>query len=251
MICLDFFRLAELISKMASAPFDMLVGKEVVLTIFIIPLALGAKTELQILPILLCPAANCTFMLSNSLRLAHLLTVDLFPAYLMGRYSSVIPGTEKENQKIHYRSEDCHSAGPVADNKHESHPHCIDNPQPLSLKGDDKIQPKLRVRIYNRKRHKQRHRHIFRAEIKANPRHWYPGSKQIDEIKDKRSHKRTQQPANQIDIVPERTDCLFNGSPNKIITGQEKNQEQDIDGRRNQKPRDNPPYLPLQDEPRL
>ena len=41
---------------------DMLVGKEMVLTILVISVALGAVTELQIIPIQLGPSAYSAFM---------------------------------------------------------------------------------------------------------------------------------------------------------------------------------------------
>lgn len=97
----------------SSAPVDMLVGKQVILAVFVIALTLRAETELQIIPVLLRPAADCAFMLGNSLRLAHLLAVNLFPAYLVRGIFLIIPGTEEKYQEIHQRGKDCHPSRPI------------------------------------------------------------------------------------------------------------------------------------------
>ena len=41
---------------------DMLVGKEMILTVLVISVALGAVTELQIVPVQLGPSAHSTFV---------------------------------------------------------------------------------------------------------------------------------------------------------------------------------------------
>ena len=40
----------------------MLMGKKMILTVLIIPITLGTKTELQILSVFFCPSANSTLM---------------------------------------------------------------------------------------------------------------------------------------------------------------------------------------------
>ena len=78
----------------------MLVGKQMVLAILVIPLAFGAKPEFQLFSVLFCPAADRALMLGHSLRAAHLLAVNLLSVNLLRRNPMIIPGAEKENQEI-------------------------------------------------------------------------------------------------------------------------------------------------------
>lgn len=79
----------------------MLVRKQMILTVLIITVALGAITEYQIVPILLSPATDRAFMNTGPLlTLLHAPAVDLSPMYLLRRIALCIPHTEEENQEV-------------------------------------------------------------------------------------------------------------------------------------------------------
>ena len=64
--------------------FHMLVRKQMILTVLIITVALGAITEYQIVPILLSPTTDRAFMNTGPLlTLLHAPAVDLSPMYLL------------------------------------------------------------------------------------------------------------------------------------------------------------------------
>ena len=61
----------------------MLMCKQVILTVLIIAIALGAKPEFQMLSVLLRPAADCTFVTGGlALRLHFFYTLLKLPAAL-------------------------------------------------------------------------------------------------------------------------------------------------------------------------
>lgn len=203
----------------------MLMGKKMILAVFIIPFASGTKTKLQIIAIFFRSPADRAFMLGHVLRLAHLLFVDLFAANLSGRNSLIIPCTEKENQKIQKRRQNRHPACPVADDKRKYHPDSVHNSQPFRLKGNDEIESEFHIWKNNCKCQKQRHRHIFCAEIISDSHNRYPRRNSINHIQKERAQNRTEQPAKQVNIVTEGSDRLFNGCADKVIAGQEKDQK--------------------------
>ena len=87
-----------------SHPLLVHMVKQMVLTVFIVPITLGAEPELQIRAVQLRPAANRTFVLGDTWPLAGLLTVDLLSMSLLGRYGAVIPGTQEEHQHVQKRT---------------------------------------------------------------------------------------------------------------------------------------------------
>ena len=56
--------------------------KQMVLTIFVIPVTLGAETKFQVVPVQLCPPADGALMLCNALRSAGGLLILPLPVYL-------------------------------------------------------------------------------------------------------------------------------------------------------------------------
>ncbi len=85
----------------------MLVGKQMLLAVFIIAIAFGTEPEFQIRPVPFRPAANGAFMPCNILRLPHLLPVYLLPVDFLWGHPMVIPCGKKENQEVHQGCEDC------------------------------------------------------------------------------------------------------------------------------------------------
>ena len=89
---------------------DMLVGKEMILTVLVISVALGAVTELQIVPVQLGPSAHSTFVhrLSavSGLCGVHLAFEILFSPDLLRRNSAVIASHQEEDDEIQQRSND-------------------------------------------------------------------------------------------------------------------------------------------------
>lgn len=85
------------------AVLNMLMGKQMILTIFVIAIALGAETEFQVWIIQLGSSADCTFMLCHhaaSPRFLHLRLKYLLPVNFLRGYPSVISGRQEENQEI-------------------------------------------------------------------------------------------------------------------------------------------------------
>ena len=75
-----------------------------ILTIFIIPVALGADTELQILAVLFCPPANGTFMGVCALfSLFYILHIGASAADLLGRITMHTPHSKEKENKIPQR----------------------------------------------------------------------------------------------------------------------------------------------------
>lgn len=88
----------------------MLMGKQVILAVFVVPVAFGAEPEFQIRPVPLCPAADSAFVPGNIFCLPHLLPVDLFSMHFFWRHPLIIPCTEKENQEIQQGSKNSRPA---------------------------------------------------------------------------------------------------------------------------------------------
>ena len=70
-----------------------------ILTVFIIAVALGAETEFKIVTVLLGTSADCTFMFGDIVHLPGLAFESLSSVYFGRRYIFVIPSSEKENNK--------------------------------------------------------------------------------------------------------------------------------------------------------
>ena len=68
----------------------MLMGKQMLLAIFIIPVAFGAETEFQIRAVQLRPPANRAFMLGHPRIPLHFPPVFLPPFYLFGRHMDMV-----------------------------------------------------------------------------------------------------------------------------------------------------------------
>ena len=71
-----------------------------ILTVFIIAVALGTETEFKIVTVLLGTPADRTFMFGDSVYLSRLSFKGLPSVYLGRRYIFVISCTEKEYYKI-------------------------------------------------------------------------------------------------------------------------------------------------------
>ena len=78
----------------------MLVGKQMLLAVFIIAIAFGTEPEFQIRPVPFRPAANGAFMPCNILRLPHLLPVYLLPVDFLWGHPMVIPCGKKVRKFI-------------------------------------------------------------------------------------------------------------------------------------------------------
>jgi hypothetical protein len=80
-------------------PFYMLMGKQMILAIFIVSFALGAETKLQI-TILFRTPTDSTFVPGRSHLLFHFLSKYLTPAHLSGTYTGHIPGGQEKYNDI-------------------------------------------------------------------------------------------------------------------------------------------------------
>ena len=63
--------------------FYMFMGKQMILTIFIISIAFGAKTKFQIRIVQLCSPTNGTFVACDTFRLLYLTVICPLPVYFL------------------------------------------------------------------------------------------------------------------------------------------------------------------------
>lgn len=95
----------------------MFMGKEMILAIFIIPIALGAIAENQILAVLLRSPANRTLMHMRLLfSLLHASAVNLSAMYLPWGITTHFLHAEEENQEISQGNQCHHGKGRNRDN---------------------------------------------------------------------------------------------------------------------------------------
>ena len=78
----------------------MLMGKQMVLTIFIIAVALGTETEFQLRIGLFRSSANRTFMTGNPRRMVHFPSKLLPLLHLLGAHSDAVFGCKVKHQEI-------------------------------------------------------------------------------------------------------------------------------------------------------
>ena len=83
----------------------MLMGKQMILTVFIITVTFGTETEFQSRIILFRSSANCAFMLGYTAGMSHLCIPHLCLKYILSmhffwRYPLIISGRQIENQEV-------------------------------------------------------------------------------------------------------------------------------------------------------
>jgi len=78
----------------------MFMCKKVFLAIFIIPLALRAKPKFQVVSVLICSSADCTFVLRDRTGRMHLFFEGLLAFDLFGRNSPIISIGKEKNNKV-------------------------------------------------------------------------------------------------------------------------------------------------------
>ena len=128
----------------------MCMGKQMILTVFIIAIAFGTETKFQIWIILLSSAADGTFMLCNGTILPgtalwlHSTAKFVASVNLFGIITLKIPRSQKINNKIQKGCNDqySHKPGPhtdIADHLIYDH-HSVENGHPAHLDRNNKIQ---------------------------------------------------------------------------------------------------------------
>ena len=93
----------------------MLMCKQMILTVFVIALALGAETEFQRRIVKFRPAADSTLVLRTariSLRCSHVCLKLLASVHLVRRIALEVSGGEEENNKVEERHKNRHSSRP-------------------------------------------------------------------------------------------------------------------------------------------
>ena len=134
----------------------MFMGEQRILTVFIISIALGTETKLQIISIQLCTSADCTLMSGNGsigilmfrrVPLMHSLLIIPFPLLILIRISLQIPAADKIHDKIQHGHYHHNLIDPSAADKIQYENDCIENAQPLHLNWYQKIQHNLCIRI--------------------------------------------------------------------------------------------------------
>ena len=148
----------------------MFMGKQMILTIFIISIAFGTETELQIRIIQFCPSTNCTFVACDVLRLLHLTVIGPLPVYFLWRYTAIIACTEEENQEIQNRCYDRNSATPAWNNHAVNDQCCIKTCHPFHFNRDNEPEHDSHIRITHCKCQENCHINVIRAETGT---HWY------------------------------------------------------------------------------
>ena len=94
----------------------MLMCEQMVLTVLIVALTFGAIAELQMVPVLFCPAAYCTFMNSRALwlHLLHIAFKLISAVYLFRRIPSEIPAHQEENDEVQQGHHDRYPVCPAS-----------------------------------------------------------------------------------------------------------------------------------------
>ena len=145
----------------------MLMGKQMILTIFIISIAFGAKTKFQIRIVQLCSPTNGTFVACDTFRLLYLTVICPLPVYFLRWNTAIIARCKEENQEIQDRGNNGNSAAPTG-NDHFINDQCrINTCHPLHLDRNDKIQHNPHIRITHRKCEENCHIDIVCAEAAA------------------------------------------------------------------------------------
>ena len=78
----------------------MLMGIQMMLTVFIISITFGAETEFQRGIILFRPAADSAFMLGNSCRRLGLFFKFMSPFHLFWGHMDMVPACQEEYHKV-------------------------------------------------------------------------------------------------------------------------------------------------------
>lgn len=91
--------------KSSLTPLNMLMCKQMILTVFIITVTFGTETEFQSRIILFRSSANCAFMLGHTAGMSHLCIPHLCLKYILSmhffwRYPLIISGRQIENQEV-------------------------------------------------------------------------------------------------------------------------------------------------------
>ena len=128
----------------------MFMSKKMILTVFVIAVAFGTEAELQVIPVLLCPAAYGAFMLCHTrchFGMDCLLEL-LPPVYFFRIDMAVIPGGKKEHDKVQQGRDDHHPDGPDRCLYKIIDQVCnIQIRQPFDLHRNHKVQKKLHIRV--------------------------------------------------------------------------------------------------------
>ncbi len=184
----------------------MRMCKKMILTVFIIAVALGAETEFKIVTVLLGTSADGTFMFGDIVHLPGLAFEGLSSVYFGRRYIFVIPSSEKENNKIEQRCcyRYCHreTVGYYLINKQ----YYVCYGKPFYLDRYQKHKKKLHVGIFSGKCKEYRHIYVIRTECTrygiSYAFHRGPGHI-TDAIKDESTYYRKEHTGKNIEIEPE------------------------------------------------
>lgn len=124
----------------------MLMSIQMMLTILIISIALGAETEFQRGIILFRPAADRTFMFGDPRRGMRLLFEFMPPLHLLWRHVDMVSAGHEEYDKIEEGRTD-NKPGHYSSGKAFEHQNgAVNDPQPLHLNRDDKHKQYLHFR---------------------------------------------------------------------------------------------------------
>src|SRR5699024_103146 len=238
--------------------FYMLMCKQMVLTVFIIAVAFGTETELQIRIVLLCTPADGTFMLGNAAGFrvypasVHSLLKIPPPLHFLRPETAHTSSGKEEKYKIQERSHNgnCHHPDSKTDISHHiiNDHNAIYPRHPFHTDRDHEKQKDLHIRITCRIGKKYRHTDIVSGKHiahKINPSR--------DKICQKRRDHHKQKTGKNIQVIPECAPGAFQRRPNGVIKKQYGNcKPHDISCTwRINHPCDQPPYLPLEYHCRL
>lgn len=241
--------------------FFMLMGKQVILAVFVVAHTFGAEPELQILSVFLRPAAYGTPVMGAPLGgCAHLLGIGSPPLSLFGR-KPVPVGGQIEDNKVQKGDQRRHTGGGLRQDAdlyqgkigryrntdqacHDRHAKIqpIENPDPLTFNGQDKEQQELHVRVQHGKGQQKRRIEIVRAQRQV------PAKQQIHH--QARDHME-EHAGEIIEVEAERAPLVFQHPAHEIIQIQgehDKEKPFHIDRHRRSNDKGNdPPDLSMQD----
>ncbi len=196
------------------------MGKEMILTILVISVTLGAVTELQIVPVQLGPSAHSTFVhrLSavSGLCGVHLAFEILLSPDLLRRNSAVIASHQEEDDEIQQRSNDRHFTDPAALHEGIYDEKAVQDTHPFHLDRDEKVQHDLHIRITYSKSEEDRHINIVGTEKSIAEKHVSSENR----IEEKSAQNRRDHSHENVDVVTESSPGLFQTVSKRIIEKQ-------------------------------
>ena len=231
--------------------FHMLMRKQMILAILIIPLTLWTDPELQIVPVQFRPSADCALMLCNPCISAHF-PLKLLPSlHLPGRHMNMVLAPYPEYKEIEQRGRHGKTAVYIPKEKFHQKNYPVYNAQYLHFNRYNKHQQHFHLRKRSRKGKENRHidiigREIFRPYY-TDRLHCHPREQMSEYHKKKASQHSKQHARKQVYVITVCSPSSFQRCAKRIIPLKHNQHKKNIRRRRrHHHPRHQSPNLPMQ-----